>query len=200
MPHLFLIRHGETALNDPDHERVRSWSDPPLDETGHKDAQDIAETLQNKQISHVYHSGLQRAESTARTIAAKTNSQTAKHEGLKPWNLGEMNGKLVSEVQPEINYYRKHPDSKVPGGESYNTFYDRWQEALLGLVHQTNNGSHDIAAVTHSQNFAAVPSIMTDFEQPVDWRHVPEPGQIVPMRVGRDRFSIEKAGSVETDE
>ena len=66
--HVFLARHGQTALNAQG--RLRGLSDPPLDEVGIAEAARLAEALASKHPTVVICSPLQRAVATAHAIGA----------------------------------------------------------------------------------------------------------------------------------
>ena len=65
--HLFLIRHGQTALNTEG--RLRGLANPPLDEVGRVEAEATAIALTGRGIDTVYCSPLERALRTAQIIA-----------------------------------------------------------------------------------------------------------------------------------
>lgn len=66
---LLLIRHGETVWN---HEhRFTTRTDVPLSDAGRLQAQTAAELLAGTAIDRIYSSPLERARSTAETIAAR---------------------------------------------------------------------------------------------------------------------------------
>lgn len=67
--HLFLVRHGQTALNAEG--RLRGLANPPLDETGIAEARAVAEALAKYGIVEVRCSPLDRAVTTAQIIAAR---------------------------------------------------------------------------------------------------------------------------------
>lgn len=130
-----FVRHGDTDLNGTggnSTEVIRGWNNVPLNEMGQQHAdqagQAIARVHAIEPYQAIYTSDLDRAMETAGRINAATGNQLpviVKSE-LRPWNLGELTGRPVSEVQPEIQTYIDNPDIPVPGGESFNQYLGRY--------------------------------------------------------------------------
>jgi glucosyl-3-phosphoglycerate phosphatase len=64
---VYLARHGQTALNESG--VLRGLLDPPLDETGRRQAAELGEALGRRQPSLVVASPLRRARETAQPVA-----------------------------------------------------------------------------------------------------------------------------------
>ena len=93
---LYIARHGETDWNV--QHRLQGWTDRPLDETGRKQAIDLAESLKGVHIDAIYSSTLSRSRDTARTVAGK--ALTVKSlDGLRERNYGHFQG--GSDTDPE---------------------------------------------------------------------------------------------------
>ena len=67
MKRIYLIRHGQTDWNVEG--RWQGNLDVPLGEIGYKQAQALADTLQDRPISAIYSSDLMRAVKTAEPLA-----------------------------------------------------------------------------------------------------------------------------------
>ena len=76
---IIAIRHGETAWNADT--RIQGHMDIPLNDTGQWQAQRVAQALAGEPISAIYASDLQRADATARAIAAVSGTPVASHSG-----------------------------------------------------------------------------------------------------------------------
>lgn len=72
---LYFVRHGQQQWPDPETSVTSDWIDPPLSETGRKQADCVGRFLADKQVSAVYSSHLQRAHETGKAIA--------QHHGLE---------------------------------------------------------------------------------------------------------------------
>jgi broad specificity phosphatase PhoE len=63
---IFIVRHGETDYNKAG--RIQGQHQFPLNETGRNQALQVAASLKNYRITHIYCSGLGRARETAEII------------------------------------------------------------------------------------------------------------------------------------
>jgi 2,3-bisphosphoglycerate-dependent phosphoglycerate mutase len=92
---LLLVRHGQQAWPDPDNSVSADWVDPPLSETGRRQAECVGEFLSSRPITAVYSSHLSRANDTGKAIA--------RHHGLEV---------EVIEALAEIHLYRDLPQDE----------------------------------------------------------------------------------------
>lgn len=97
---LLLIRHGQTNWNL--EQRFQGQSDIPLNETGRKQAQALAEQLAAEPFDAVYSSDLQRATETADIIRKSGFQPDAR---LREVNFGDWEGLTYDEIKS------KHPDT-----------------------------------------------------------------------------------------
>lgn len=156
MGKLLLVRHGHTALNRPgDDERLRSWLDIPLDETGLEEAAKTAGNLAKYPIREIYCSDLRRARQTAEVLRRHVKAPVRATNELRPWNLGAFGGQRVREILPFLNLLNRHPDLPAPGGESFYQFYGRYSYRLTALLNLAESSDGCIVAVTHVRNLLA---------------------------------------------
>jgi len=146
---LTLIRHGSTKLNSED--KIRGWSDPHLDNKGEQEATETGKQLKGAGLDGLITSDLDRAKATAKGISKVTGVPIiGETPGLRPWNLGNYTGKPVSEANPVMqNFAAKTPDKPVPGGESFNSFKNRFLNTAKSIIRE-HQGKH-IGIVTHSR-------------------------------------------------
>ena len=149
-PLLLLARHGETDANDEN--RVRSWSDPDINEKGRQQILATAQKLQGLPISEILTSDLSRTEQTGQILANQFFAPLDSSRNLRDWNLGEFIGLKTKDVQDEVEGYIRKPNKKVPGGESFNDFTNRWREGLQDLVSRTMANQAPVIGVVHSKN------------------------------------------------
>lgn len=67
---LILVRHGQQVWPDPNKATISEWVDPPLSETGRRQALAVGIALSRVTIDAVYSSRLARAHDTGQAIAA----------------------------------------------------------------------------------------------------------------------------------
>ena len=133
---LYIARHGETDWNVL--HRLQGWTDRPLNETGRRQAGELAGTLTGIRLDAIYSSTLSRSRDTATTVAAKT--MTVKSlDGLRERNYGHFQG--GSDTAPE--YLRRSNDwtDRLDDGESLNQLLARARESLAQIraEHPTGN-------------------------------------------------------------
>ncbi len=146
----YLIRHGATDLNQGpgQKDKIRGWSNVPLNDTGREEAEKLGQKLAGGGIRTLVHSDLDRAKDTAAAIANTTGAKMVSTPLLRPWNLGIYTGKDSNAAHPEIQRYATEtPDEPIPEGESFNDFKDR---AFKGLHMALLEGQGDpMGIVTH---------------------------------------------------
>jgi bisphosphoglycerate-dependent phosphoglycerate mutase len=107
---MFLVRHGDTALNDAD--LIHGWVDAPLNEKGIQDAHKAADSLDGKNITRIVSSDLPRAKQTANIISKKLGIPVTFDPNLRTWDSGD------------FDYTDKHDEFKKytqqTGGTSLN--------------------------------------------------------------------------------
>jgi alpha-ribazole phosphatase len=97
---LLLIRHGQTNWNL--EQRFQGQSDIPLNETGRKQANALAERLAAEQFDAVYSSDLQRATQTTKIICRSGFQPDIR---LREVNFGDWEGLTYDEIKA------KHPET-----------------------------------------------------------------------------------------
>jgi broad specificity phosphatase PhoE len=155
---VLLVRHGSTEYNakpgagGESAERIRGWTDVPLDAEGREEAKRIAQRIGDSTSSRfVWTSPLSRAADTARAIADTIDRPVIPERWLKPWNLGEMSGQPVAKLKGELLSYPAHPDKPVKDGESFRCFAERYLTGLGGLLRLAHLLDEDCVAVTHTR-------------------------------------------------
>ncbi len=88
--HVFLVRHGETALNAAG--VLRGQLDVPLNATGEAEATALSEVFRGVPLSTVVSSPLRRAVDTARPVAAASGAHFTIDDRLSDRFYGEWAG------------------------------------------------------------------------------------------------------------
>lgn len=156
-PTILLVRHGNTTFD----KKVDAFLDPPLDHGGIEKMKRTGEFLRDKyKFTKIISSPLQRAVKSAELIG-EGNVKIYPNRGASPWNLGDMQGKFSKEVHDQIEYYMDYPDLKVPRGESYRTYWNRWSDLLLRIMNFAEQEYDEaIVVTTHSRNVNSLQEII----------------------------------------
>src|SRR6267142_5783548 len=119
---LVAVRHGQTALNK--NHCFRGSSNPPLDETGFKQANTAGHYLKGIELGEVYASPKTRATQTADAIIRQIGSECYETiDDLMALDVGEFSGQPKSpENVAKIEQYINTPQLSIPGGESLDEF------------------------------------------------------------------------------
>lgn len=134
-----VVRHGRTTFGA--RGLLCGWSDPPLDDEGRAQAQEIASALESSAFTDIWSSDLLRARETASIIAVAEPRIDAR---LRELDFGELEGKRFEDCRPEIQAELIAFDGfQAPDGESVASLDRRVRAFLAELPH----GHHLI--VTH---------------------------------------------------
>lgn len=144
---LLLIRHGQTDWNL--EQRFQGQSDIPLNETGRKQVQALAERLAAEQFDAIYSSDLQRAAETAKIICV---SQIHRDPRLREVHFGDWEGLTYDEIKAkypeplaawEADIFKNAP----PKGETLEELSVRVQ-SMLDELHEKHD-DQNILIVAH---------------------------------------------------
>jgi broad specificity phosphatase PhoE len=111
---LILIRHGKQHFPRVGNPTTADWVNPPLSETGLRQAEAVGAALAGEQIDAVYSSPLIRALTTA--------GEVARHHGLEP--------RVVEDLR-EVELFRDLPDATSLTAVIGSAELDRLQERFI---------------------------------------------------------------------
>jgi broad specificity phosphatase PhoE len=131
---LLLARHGETNDNR-EPLRVQGFSDTPLNDTGRRQAVELADRVAHEGIASLWSSDLSRARETAVLVGTRLGLEPSLDARLREANRGEWEGRLFVDIA------REEPDRyaawlhageswRFPGGESLRDQLARVSAAL----------------------------------------------------------------------
>jgi broad specificity phosphatase PhoE len=172
---IYLIRHGETDWNL--EQRYQGQQDIPLNSTGIKQAQLIAENLNGHHYSALYSSDLTRAFQTAQEIAKKVKLSITTHPALREINQGEWEGKFIKDVfatsGDEVQAIYQNPYTvRKPGGESIGEVAERMYAYLDHLAEK--HDQQTIIVVSHGLAVATVLCKIRQLPLEMAIRNIPE--------------------------
>jgi broad specificity phosphatase PhoE len=124
---VYLARHGQTALNESG--VLRGLLDPPLDETGRRQAANLGAALAPRQPSLVVASPLRRARETAQPVADHAGLTVTPDGCLLDRDYGQWAG-----IPKETVVARWGSVDAAPGVEPRPAVRDRAVQGLLALA------------------------------------------------------------------
>lgn len=144
---IYLVRHGQTQWNL--EKRLQGATDNVLNETGRRQAAELAQRLAGVPFSHIYSSGLRRAQETAAAFAGATPVTAL--PALNERSFGKFEG--IFEDQRDAALFAEFGrrgnalDDSLDGGESLQSQADRVKAAVRQITARHATGS--IAIVAH---------------------------------------------------
>ncbi len=125
---IIAIRHGETAWNVD--ARIQGHLDIPLNDTGLRQAQQLARAMADEPVAAIYTSDLQRARATAQAVADATSAPLTPERDLRERSFGALEGRTFAEVEidlPELalRWRKRDPHFAPEGGESLTLLRER---------------------------------------------------------------------------
>jgi len=157
MTTLYLVRLGRTAWND--EARYQGQCDPPLNEQGQQQAEEVAQKLSTVTLAAIYSSDLQRARQTAEVLGDRIGLPVRLEPRLREIDMGSWAGQLVSTVRATesalFSRWRSAPVGvRPPGGETVDELAARLAEALDDISRAHPQAA--VAVFTHGAAIAAV--------------------------------------------
>lgn len=194
---IFLVRHGETAFNTGS-ERMRGRSDVEINAKGKTGARETAKFLADFNISRIVASDVKRTAMTATILANEIGQSNGlwigfrSDAGLGPWDVGVLTGKPVDDAWKLVAKYERHPDMRVPDGETYRVWYERFRDTLWKYIGWAKGGAGNTILVSHARNLTAADVMAKGRNSEptaLDWAHAPEPESVVEVVVSGDTVS-----------
>lgn len=148
MPHLILVRHGQSLWNAEN--RFTGWVDVPLTELGREEALKAGRKIGRLKVDVGYTSGLTRAQETMRLIidASGTEIPVIRDSALNERHYGDLQGLNKAETaakfgDEQVKIWRRSYDVRPPKGESLEDTAARtlpfFNSCILGDIKQGKN-------------------------------------------------------------
>ncbi|MGH3913301.1 MAG: histidine phosphatase family protein [Pseudonocardiaceae bacterium] len=170
---LILVRHGQTAATA--RGLLLGRADPPLTETGYRQARALAATL--PQAARILSSPLMRARQTAAVLAGAAAHVPAAPEAtaveVDPrWiemDYGDLDGRPATVLgEQSWRTWRQDPDFVPAGGESVAAVCTRVRQACLELAEDAACGN--VVVVSHVSPIKAAVTWALGVGDEVSWR------------------------------
>jgi broad specificity phosphatase PhoE len=149
-----VIEHGEDTNTAKGLENGQKPTN--LTKEGIAEAKNLGEHLKENDKTSIIASPVERAQQTAEVAAKQagiTKGDISTNENLATWNIGEFDGK--KEGSFDENYFIKNSDEKPKGGESFNDFKSRMEEAF----NDTKKSPNDAQIIAHSKVMRALQAL-----------------------------------------
>jgi 2,3-bisphosphoglycerate-dependent phosphoglycerate mutase len=163
---ILLVRHGESqpAREDSPFPLVDGQGDPPLAETGEREAELVANRLEHEDLDGIYVTSLRRTHQTAEPLAKRLGITPVVEPGMREVMLGEWEGGLfrirVAQQDPvAVRMFTEERWDVIPGAESTEAFAARIAETLERLAARHVN--RRIAVFTHGGTIGQVIAMAT---------------------------------------
>ena len=140
MSRLYLVRHGQTPLNESD--VLRGLADPPLNETRRRQAERLGAALGPRGLAAVVASPLLRARQTAQPAAERAGLEVAVDHCLLDRDYGPWTG-----ITRESVTDRWGSVDRAPGVEPRSAVRDRAVPGLTGIARRHPGGN--VVVVSH---------------------------------------------------
>jgi broad specificity phosphatase PhoE len=137
---VLLARHGQTDDNvEPI--RAQGFADTPLNDTGRRQAGELAERVSSMGIASLWASDLSRARETAEIVGARINLSPRLDWRLREGDRGEWEGRRFIDIEREdpegyAAWMRAGSGFRFPGGESLQEQQERVLASLLDVRHR----------------------------------------------------------------
>jgi broad specificity phosphatase PhoE len=134
---ILLARHGETNDNLEPH-RFQGFTDTPLNDTGRRQAHELAERVAGDGIVSLWASDLSRARETAEIVGERIGLTPALDARLREGARGRWEGHLMVDIErdePQLYaaWRRGGAEFRFPGGESLAEHQARVLEAVTEI-------------------------------------------------------------------
>lgn len=192
---ILLVRHGESAPARADRPfPLRDGhGDPPLAETGRREAELVGARLAVEPISAIYVTSLRRTHETAAPLAARLGLAPRVEPDLREVLLGEWEGGLyrirVAEGHPAAaRMWETQRWDAIPGGEPTEALAER-VGAAVGRIAAANPDER-VAVFTHGGVIGQIVSMATG-AQPFAFTHA-DNGSITQLVVAGGRWIVRR--------
>jgi len=160
MTTFYLVRHGDTGIKNRISGRM---SGVHLNETGRRQAEQLAGRFTGIAVDSLYSSPVERAVETAQPIAQRLNLTIQTAEAVSEIDYGEWTGKSFDELSVDsrwqsFNVFRS--GSQIPGGENILQV----QRRFVGWMEEVRRDQTDgrIVVVSHQDPIKAVVTYYAD--------------------------------------
>lgn len=181
-----MMRHGETVLNQ--QKVYYGWTDVPLSPQGEEQCQQLKKILTTVKFDAVLASPLQRAMSSAHIVTSEQQDLCI-YEDLKELNFGKWEGLHYLDIEKNdqkawTGWCTDWINFCIPGGESFQLFYDRVRECFQKILETYPNKR--ILLVAHEGTLKVISLLLLKLPQQDYWNFTFEFGAYSMFELGEN--------------
>jgi 2,3-bisphosphoglycerate-dependent phosphoglycerate mutase len=162
MPHLILLRHGQSVWNLEN--RFTGWVDVDLSPKGEEEARHAGELLRGIQIDYLFTSVLKRAMRTADIalgIAGKTDIPTTRDQALNERHYGDLQGLNKDDIgkqygEAQLKIWRRSYDVPPPNGESLKDTQERSVPYFQAHIEPKLREGNNVLVAAHGNSLRSI--------------------------------------------
>lgn len=162
MPHMVLIRHGESQWNLEN--RFTGWIDVPLSTKGEHEAREAGQKIRAFRFDEAFTSVLTRAKETLRIVLeviGQTNIPVEEDQALNERMYGDLQGLNKAETakkygEQQVKVWRRSYDVPPPGGESLKDTAERVLPYYQKRIEPELLAGRTILIVAHGNSLRAL--------------------------------------------
>jgi len=162
MPHLILLRHGQSQWNLEN--RFTGWVDVDLSPTGEQEALKAGDLIKPFAIDFVFTSALKRAIRTSQIAlekAGKFDIPTERNEALNERHYGDLQGLNKAETagqygDEQVHIWRRSYDIPPPNGESLLMTQERVLPYYRANIVPQLTAGKNVLVVAHGNSLRAL--------------------------------------------
>lgn len=154
-----------------------------------------ARRLKSLGITSITSSDTVRALQTAKIVSKELGIPIVETERLRSWNMGNLQGMDHKCADPFLEFFEKNPDVRVPGGEAFRTFYNRFKGTFYHFVAYVKKFPNAAPlVVTHSQDLDLIQWFIRGIEpgRELEFGNGIQPGGILEVRVDGSDITVRK--------
>ncbi len=182
---VYLVRHGETALNADG--KLRGLADPDLNADGLREAESLAFVLASAGRTIIVSSPLRRAVHTASIIAHHSRTEHHVDVGFNDRDYGRWTGQPKADVIAQWGTV-----DAAPGVEPMSAVIARARPALDSWTEQAHAGDRALIVVTHD---AVIRPLLSEIAPTLPSPDVPT-GSYQRLRRHQVRWQVEQTDQV----
>lgn len=149
-PSFLESRHADT--DDDEAGKVSGPNDNPLSKDGKKDANDLAREVEDKGVTKIITSDLERSKQTGNIVAEKTGAKIEHRPELNTWDIGDFDKATDAEFKKAQEYFVKNPDATEFEGKKIKESFNQYKDRVIKARTELENEPASTLVVNHSNN------------------------------------------------